>query len=370
VTGTGTAVPRAVVNGRRDPLRVPPPAGEHVREFHRQLPGYRPSPLHRPSPTPPLVAGVGAILQGRVRPVWAAACKILGASWAVEQTLRARPEVRKLVAASSGKSRPGCRTRAAAQRFLACDIYLPAATSRTRAELIGGEGAQVVRVEGGYEDAVRLAVQAAAEPGTALVEDTALDGGPAEEIGGSAVWVVEGYSTLFREVDEQAPAPLDVVMVPVGVGSLAAATVRWAAHRQPPPAVIAVEPTTAACLAASLALGEPVVVPTPGTAMAGLNCATPSAAAWPTLRDGLVGAVSVSDGEARQAIRDLASRGLTIGDCGAATLAALRALVEDPACAGLRAVSGIGPASTVLCIGSEGASDPDVRTRRPWPKPE
>jgi diaminopropionate ammonia-lyase len=124
--------------------------------------------------------------------------------------------------------------------------------------------------------------------------------------------------------------------------------------------VIAVEPTTAACLAASLALGEPVVVPTPGTAMAGLNCATPSAAAWPTLRDGLVGAVSVSDGEARQAIRDLASRGLTIGDCGAATLAALRALVEAPACAGLRAASGIGPASTVLCIGSEGASDPDA----------
>ena len=91
----------------------------------------------------------------------------------------------------------------------------------------------MVRVEGGYEDAVRLAARAATEPGTALVEDTALDDGPAEEIGGSAAWVVEGYSTLFREVDEQAPAPLDVVIVPVGVGSLAAATVRWAAHRQP-----------------------------------------------------------------------------------------------------------------------------------------
>lgn len=358
-TGTGTAVPRAVVNSRRDPLRVPPPAGEHVREFHRQLPGYRPSPLHRLADPAP-VAGVGDILlKDESDRFGLPAFKILGASWAVEQTLRARPEVRKLVAASSGNHGRAV-ARVAAQRFLACDIYLPAATSRTRAELIGGEGAQVVRVEGGYEDAVRLAVQAAAEPGTALVEDTALDGGPAEEIGGSAAWVVEGYSTLFREVDEQAPVPLDVVMVPVGVGSLAAATVRWAVHRQPPPAVIAVEPTTAACLAASLALGEPAVVPTPGTAMAGLNCATPSTAAWPTLRDGLVGAVSVSDGEARQAIRDLASRGLTIGDCGAATLAALRALVEDPACAGLRAVSGIGPASTVLCIGSEGASDPDA----------
>jgi diaminopropionate ammonia-lyase len=170
--------------------------------------------------------------------------------------------------------------------------------------------------------------------------------------------VVEGYSTLFREVDAQAPGPLDVVLVPVGVGSLAAATARWAAHRRPAPAVIAVEPTAAACVAASLALGEPAIVPTPGTSMAGLDCATPSAAAWPTLRDGLAGAVSVSDDEARQAIRDLAARGLRIGDCGAATLAALRALVGDPECAALRTASRMGPAATVLCIGSEGASDP------------
>jgi diaminopropionate ammonia-lyase len=176
--------------------------------------------------------------------------------------------------------------------------------------------------------------------------------------------VVEGYSTLFREVDEQAPGPLDVVLVPVGVGSLAAATARWAAHRRPAPAVIAVEPTAAACVTRPWPWGSRPIVPTPGTSMAGLDCATPSAAAWPTLRDGLAGAVSVSDDEARQAIRDLAARGLRIGDCGAATLAALRALVGDPECAALRTASRMGPAATVLCIGSEGHPIPR-RTRRP-----
>jgi diaminopropionate ammonia-lyase len=304
------------------------------------------------------VAGVGDILlKDESDRFGLPAFKILGASWAVERTLRARPDVRTLVAASSGNHGRAV-ARVAAQRFLACEIYLPAASSGARAALISGEGAQVVRVDGGYEDAVRLAVRAAGQPGAALVADTALPGDPDEAFGESAGWVVEGYSTLFREVDEQAPGPVDVVLVPVGVGSLAAATVRWAAHRRPAAAVIAVEPTTAACLAASLALGEPATVPTPGTSMAGLDCATPSAAAWPTLRDGLAGAISVSDAEARQAIRDLAARGLTIGDCGAATVAALRALVDDPECAALRAASRLGPATTVLCIASEGASDP------------
>lgn len=355
MTPEPTAVPRAVVNSHRNPQRVPAPAGEEVLQFHRRLPGYRRSPLHRLADPPPVAGAGDVLLKDESDRFGLPAFKILGATWAVERTLRDRPEVRKLVAASSGNHGRAV-ARVAAQRFLDCDIYLPAVTSSGRAELISGEGAQVVRVDGGYEDAVRLAVRAAAQPGTALIEDTALDGG--EAIGQSAGWVVEGYSTLFREVDEQVPSPLAVVIVPVGVGSLAAAAVRWAAHREPAPAVIAVEPTAAACLAASLVLGEPAVVPTPGTSMAGLDCATPSAAAWPTLRDGLAGAISVSDDQARQAMRDLASRGLTIGDCGAATVAALRALVEDPACTALRAASRWGPGATVLCIGSEGASDP------------
>jgi len=92
--------------------------------------------------------------------------------------------------------------------------------------------------------------------------------------------------------------------------------------------------------------------------MAGLNCATPSHAAWPVLRDGLLGSVVITDDEARSAMRDLAALGIVAGDCGAASLAALRALVRDPLCEPLARAAGLGRTSRVLLISTEGATDP------------
>ena len=131
---------------------------------------------------------------------------------------------------------------------------------------------------------------------------------PRDQVGGPPAWVIDGYSTVFAEVDAQLAAPIGLVLVPAGVGSFAAAAVRWAVHAHPAAAVVAVEPVAAACIAASLAAGAPTTVATPGTRMAGMDCATPSAVAWPTLRDGLAGAVAVTDAESAEAMRELAAR--------------------------------------------------------------
>jgi diaminopropionate ammonia-lyase len=88
--------------------------------------------------------------------------------------------------------------------------------------------------------------------------------------------------------------------------------------------------------------------------MAGLDCAEVSAAAWPTLRAGIHGAVTVDDAEADAAVAELAGAGLAIGESGAAPLAALRALVREPGCAGLREAVGLGTDTRVLLIATEG----------------
>jgi diaminopropionate ammonia-lyase len=93
--------------------------------------------------------------------------------------------------------------------------------------------------------------------------------------------------------------------------------------------------------------------------MAGLDCAEVSAGAWPILRDGIHGTVTVDDAEVHEAMRLLARGGLAIGESGAAPLAALRAIVDDPACGPLRDATGIGPDSRVLLIATEGPTDPD-----------
>jgi diaminopropionate ammonia-lyase len=69
--------------------------------------------------------------------------------------------------------------------------------------------------------------------------------------------------------------------------------------------------------------------------------------------------VTVSDAETHAAMRGLAAQGLEIGDCGAATLAALEVLAAEDECRDLRRALGLGSETRVLLVATEGASDPE-----------
>jgi diaminopropionate ammonia-lyase len=88
-----------------------------------------------------------------------------------------------------------------------------------------------------------------------------------------------------------------------------------------------------------------------------------SIAAWPSLLRGIHGTVTVDDVEVAGAVRELAGVGLAIGESGAASLAALRALMSDDRCRALRETVGAGPSSRVLLILTEGPTDPASHAR-------
>lgn len=334
---------RFLVNRKVRSSAVPAPSGE-ATAFHRALPGYRPTPV-RELPGVAEELGLDAVLvKDESSRLGLPAFKVLGASWAIERALRERPDAHTLVAASAGNHGRAV-AHVAAARGLQCRVFLPARSVAARRQAIAAEGADVVVVDGAYEDAVARAAAEGARPGVVEIADVGTSG--------PARWVVDGYATLFAEAAAQ--ASFDVVVVPVGVGSLAAAAASFAAHAGA--RVVAVEPETAACLTASLRAGAPAAVPTPGTAMAGLDCAEVSAAAWPRLRDGIHGTVTVNDSEARTAVRELAAAGLRIGDSGAAPLAALRALATEPDAAALHEAVGLGTESRVLLVATEGPTD-------------
>jgi diaminopropionate ammonia-lyase len=335
---------RSLVNRAVAPSDVPAQSPE-ARTFHRSLPGYRPTPL-RPLPALAAELGLGAVsLKDESNRLGLPAFKVLGASWAIERALREQPAVHTLVAASAGNHGRAV-AHVAAVRRLRCRIFLPERSAAARRQAIAGEGAEVVVVDGSYEDAVAEARTAGAADGCLEIADVG-DSAPAH-------WVIDGYATLFAEAAEQGAH--DLVLVPVGVGSLAAAAARWGATAGA--SVIGVEPVTAACLTASLAAGKPTEVATPGTTMAGLDCAEISTAAWPSLRDGLSGTITVDDAEVRDAMVELAGLGLAIGESGAAPLAALRAVVGESDCVLLRAAVGLGAATSVLLVATEGPTDP------------
>ena len=179
-------------------------------------------------------------------------------------------------------------------------------------------------------------------------------------------WIVDGYSTLFAEVDQQLAAAGSaspaLVVIPAGVGSLAQAAITH--YRSRPgsagTSLLTVEPGSAACVLASLVRGEPGTITTGETIMAGLNCGTPSLLAWPYLRDGLDAAVAVANADAAAAARDLAGYGIPAGPCGGASLAGARAaLAGEEALADegpRRAALALGPDATVVLLSTEGAA--------------
>ncbi|MWA07330.1 diaminopropionate ammonia-lyase [Actinomadura sp. LD22] len=340
-----------------------PPASRDAAAFHAALPGYAPTPLVE---APALAAGLGAgrvFVKDESSRLGLPAFKILGASWGVCRALcdrlgvpvpaagpvaalRARAGAFRLVTATDGNHG---RAVAAMARMLGtrAEVFVPDGVHPAALAAIEGEGARVVRVGAPYDEAVRAAAESARGDASALlVQDTAWPG--YERV---PRWIVEGYSTLFAEIDAQlraagAGAP-DVVAVPVGVGSLAQAAVVHYRSGVSAPKLLAVEPDAAPCVLASLAAGRLVTVQTGATAMAGLNCATPSSAAWPYLRAGVDAAVSVADADVAHAARDLAAAGVSAGPCGAAALAGVRAA---------RPGLGLGPADTVVLLSTEGAA--------------
>ena len=338
-------MPRFLVNPAVRPDAVQDPSAD-AAPFHVRMPGWRETPVRRLDGVAAEL-GLGAVvLKDESDRLGLPAFKVLGASWAVERALREAPETRTLVAASAGNHGRAV-AHVAAMRGLGCRIFVPARSAADRRAAIEGEGAELVVVDGAYEAAVALASEAAAEPGTLEIADVGDSG--------TAHWVIDGYHTLFAEAAAQ--AGFEALLVPAGVGSLAAAAARYGALAGR--AVIVVEPDTAACVTASLDAGEPTTIPTPGTRMAGMDCAEISPAAWPSLRDGILGTVRVSDAESVAAMRELAALGYAIGDCGAAPLAALRALIGEPEGAELREAAGLArEGARVLLVATEGVTDP------------
>lgn len=355
------------------------PAAPAALRFHRSLPGYRPTPLRTAPAELARQAEVGRLLiKDESSRLGLPAFKILGASWAVNCALSGRhgrppadslDDLRALLAGHRPTlvtATDGNHGRAVARMAsllgLPARIYLPAGVGETARRAISEEGAEVIDTETVYDGAVALA---AASCGYDPHRGTHRDGGDQVLLQDTA-WpgytevpqrIVDGYRTLFAEADDQYGGQIpDLVIVPTGVGSLLQAALEHyrAPDRLDRPAVLAVEPVTAACVTASLAAGEPVSVDTSvPTIMAGLNCGTVSTNAWPAIAGGLDAGVGVTEEEARSAVADLAAAGIPAGPCGAAGLAGLRAVTADPS---RRSQLGLAPDAVVVLICTESAT--------------
>ncbi len=256
-----------------------------------------------------------------------------------------------------------------AQRFhCRAVIYIHETVSEGRAAAIARYGAEVRRVPGTYDDAVRRAAEDAAREGWTVVSDTSYPG--YTEIPRD---VMQGYRLMAEEALGQwraiAPAPPTHVFVPGGVGGVAAAVAaELALHfgQARMTTLVVVAPARAACLLRSAREGQPVAVPGDlDTMMAGLACGEVSILAFDELLFRAHGFMAVPDEAVAPCMRLLAEgvggdKPVVAGESAVAVLAALILARSDAAAT---ESLGLGPQSRVLLFGTEGATDPSLYAR-------
>ena len=234
-----------------------------------------------------------------------------------------------------------------------CAVFMHEQASSAREKLMLDLGATVHRTPGTYDDSVRIAREAAGNPGWVLIADTTVE--TFEQVPAE---VIQGYTVMLLEILDQDPDALPThVFVQGGVGGLAAAVAGFFAEHfgERRPMLIVVEPETAACLLASSNAGMASRIDgNLHTIMGMLECGEASSIAWTILKQRADAFITIDDETALQA-HDFLTRGnageaLDVGYSGAAGVAGLMAAIADPEVA---AAIGLDKASRILTFGTE-----------------
>lgn len=203
---------------------------------------------------------------------------------------------------------------AAATRGIPAHVIVPDGAVRAKVALIEAAGAVLHRCE---------ATQAAREQTAAAVQEAT----GAELVHPYAdARVIAGQGTLVREFLRQAAA-IDVLLMPVGGGGLAAGVALAARALQPTVALHAAEPEGAADTFNSLQAGERRVEFTPDTLCDGLR-APVGAVNFAILKDAGVAVSTVTDDECIAAMRLLWSHLRVVVEVSSATV--LAAVLKHP----------------------------------------
>ncbi|TKB06784.1 diaminopropionate ammonia-lyase [Desulforhopalus sp. IMCC35007] len=357
-----------------------------VFEFHKQLPGYRPTELVALKELAQYWGVDEIFIKDESTRFGLRAFKVLGGSYAVARLIckelgirledtdynylvsdevRERIKDMTLTTATDGNHGRGIAW-AAEQLGIKAVIYMPKGTVPSRIDNIRSHGATVEVTDLNYDDAVRLANDMATKHGWHMIQDTAWEG--YEEI---PLWIMQGYMTMCKEALEQMiekKVEATHVFVQAGVGALAAAVVACISnkYRENPPLFIIMEPNNSACVFASAAAGDGKPHAVTGdleTIMAGLACGEVNTFGWPILRDRPSCYVRCDNYVAANGIRILANpicgdKAIEAGESGSVGIGLLELLTTNDDFAEIKENLKIGANSKILLFNTEGATDP------------
>ena len=240
------------------------------------------------------------------------AYKIRGAYYKIS-TLTDEEKALGLVTASAGNHAQGV-AYAAQAAGVAATIVLPTTTPLVKVNNTKDYGANVVLHGEVFDDAAELAAQLAEEQGLTYVH-------PFNDL-----TLATGQGTIAYEIFQDLP-DVDVILIPIGGGGLAAGVSTLAKLLNPNVEVIGVEPTGAASMKASLEAGHVVTLPTASTIADGVAVKTPGDLVFPYVQQNVDRVLALEDGELVEAFLDIMERHkMIVENAGLLTVAALKHL--------------------------------------------
>ena len=240
------------------------------------------------------------------------AYKIRGAYFKIS-TLSPEEKERGLITASAGNHAQGV-AYAARAAGVAATIVMPTTTPLVKVNNTKDYGAQVILHGEVFDDAAQLAAQMAQEQELTYVH-------PFNDL-----TLATGQGTIAYEIFQDLP-DVDIILVPIGGGGLAAGVSTLAKLLNPHVEVIGVEPTGAASMKASLEAGHVVTIPSATTIADGVAVKTPGDLVFPYVQKNVDRVLTIEDGELVEAFLDMTERHkMVVENSGLLTVAALRHL--------------------------------------------
>ena len=240
------------------------------------------------------------------------AYKVRGAYYKIS-TLSEEEREKGLVTASAGNHAQGVAY--AAKLFgVKAVIVMPTTTPLIKVNRTKGYGAKVVLHGSVYDEACQYALELAKKEGATFVHPFN------DEV------VATGQGTIAMEIFKELPT-VDIILVPIGGGGLAAGVSTLAKLLNPNIKVIGVEPAGASCMKASLDAGKVVTLPNVDTIADGTAVKTPGDIVFPYIQKNIDEIIAVDDHELIVNFLDMMeNHKMLVENSGLLTVAALKHL--------------------------------------------
>ena len=240
------------------------------------------------------------------------AYKIRGAYYKIS-TLSQEEKERGLITASAGNHAQGVAYAAQAAGVKAT-VVMPTTTPLVKVNNTKDYGANVILHGAVFDDAAELAARLAEAEGYTYIHPF------------NDPVLATGQGTIAYEIFSNLP-DVDVILVPVGGGGLAAGVATLSKLLNPNVKVIGVEPSGAASMKASMEAGHIVTLDKVDTIADGVAVKTPGDKIFPYIQENLDGIITIDDKELVDAFLDMMEKHkMIVENAGLLPIAALNHL--------------------------------------------